>query len=210
MARSRTHPPAAPVDAAYERGASEPAKPPLDEAAIERLVRERAPRLLAVARRFVSSEDDARDVLQEALLSAFRSIDGFEEGARLSTWLHRIVVNAALTKLRAIRRRREEAIEDFLPRFDERGARQGTGATWAESVADELEKREVRAHVRASIDRLPEIYRIVLLLRDIEDLPTAEVASLLDLSRSVVKVRLHRARQALRELLAPAFARRTP
>ena len=92
-----------------------------DPQAFETLVREHGGRMLAVARRVVSVEDDARDVVQEALLSAFRSIRSFEGTARLSTWLHRIVVNAGLMKLRSRRRRREDPIDDLLPRFDEDG-----------------------------------------------------------------------------------------
>src|SRR5690349_12993599 len=83
--------------------------------AFELLVRVFGGRLLAVARRLVRNEDDARDVVQTAYLSAFRSLDRFEEGCQLSTWLHRIVVNAALMKLRSKRRKPEESIDALLP-----------------------------------------------------------------------------------------------
>ena len=92
-----------------------------DAQAFELLVRRHAGRMLAIARRLVGSEDDARDLVQEAFLAAFRAIDTFAGAARLSTWLHRIVVDAALMRLRSRRRRHEESIDDLLPHFDDDG-----------------------------------------------------------------------------------------
>ncbi|MEP6770126.1 MAG: sigma-70 family RNA polymerase sigma factor [Acidobacteriota bacterium] len=176
-----------------------------DEEAFETLVREYGGRLFAVARRFVRSEEDARDALQDAFLSAFRSLARFEENCRLSTWLHRIVVNSCLMKLRTRRRKAEDSIEDLLPRFHEDGHQAVPSAGWEKSADVLLESREVRDLVRAAIDRLPESYRTVLMLRDIEELDTAETARLLDLTENAVKIRLHRARQALRGLLDPSL-----
>jgi len=176
-----------------------------DDAAYERLVRTYGGRLLTVARRFLPSEDDARDALQDAFLSAFRAIGNFQEGARVSTWLHRIVINAALMKLRSRRRKPEEIIDELLPTFSEDGHRENAGPAWKETAESVLQQQETRALVRACIDRLPESYRTVLLLRDIEELDTEETARLLDVSPNAVKIRLHRARQALRTLLDPHF-----
>jgi len=173
-----------------------------DPQAFEDLVRGYGARLLAVARRIVGNEDDARDVLQDAFLSASRGIDGFAGGARVSTWLHRIVVNAALMKLRSRRRRSEESIEELLPTFDATGAWAEAPATWDEPAHMLLEREETRARVRRCIAKLPESYRTVLVLRDIEDLDTDEAAGLLGVTANAVKIRLHRARQALRTLLA--------
>jgi len=176
-----------------------------DAAAFETLVRDHAPRLMSVARRMLRSEEDARDALQEAFLQAFRGIDRFQGGARLSTWLHRIVVNASLMRLRGRSRKPEQPIEELLPRFYQDGHRIDPGPPWRSEGADPIEQRELAERVRAAIDRLPEIYRNVLLLRDIEELDTEETARLLDVKVDTVKVRLHRARQALRALLAPEF-----
>jgi RNA polymerase sigma-70 factor (ECF subfamily) len=176
-----------------------------DGEAYERLVRTYGGRLLAVARRFLPSEDDARDALQEAFLSAFRAIGNFQEGARVSTWLHRIVINAALMKLRSRRRKPEESIDNLLPTFLEDGHRENAGPAWKETAESALQQRETRTLVRECIGRLPESYRTVLLLRDIEELDTEEAAQLLDISPNAVKIRLHRARQALRTLLDPYF-----
>lgn len=177
-----------------------------DEAAYGLLVRRNAPRLLAVARRMLRSEEEARDALQEAFLQAFRGIERFEGGAQVSTWLHRILINACLMRLRSRGRRPEESIEELLPRFHEDGHRIEPGSPWRSEGVDPVESRETRELVRASIDRLPEIYRNVLLLRDIEGLSTEEAARMLDVKVDTVKVRLHRARQALRTLLDPHFA----
>jgi RNA polymerase sigma-70 factor (ECF subfamily) len=176
-----------------------------DDAAYALLVRAHAGRLLAVARRMLRAEEDARDAVQEAFLQAFRGIDRFEGAARLSTWLHRIAVNACLMRLRAQSRRPEQPIEDLLPRFYEDGHRIDPGPPWRSHGPDPVEQREVAELVRGAIDRLPDIYRNVVLLRDIEGFDTEETAQLLDVKTDTVKVRLHRARQALRTLLAPHF-----
>ena len=174
-----------------------------DDRAYERLVSEHGGRMLAVARRMLRNDEEARDALQEAFLLAFRGLPRFEGQSRLSTWLHRIVVNASLMKLRSRRAHPEESIEPLLPTFLEDGHSSVSYGDWPESADRLLERAEVRERVRASIDRLPVTYRTVLLLRDIEELDTGEVAEALGISANAVKIRLHRARQALRELLDP-------
>jgi RNA polymerase sigma-70 factor, ECF subfamily len=178
-----------------------------DDAAYELLVREHSARLLAVARRILGSEEDARDALQDAFVSAFRAIHAFEGAARLSTWLHRIVVNVALMKLRSRRRKPETLIDDLLPAFQEDGHHVEAYTAWTETAETLLSRAETRQQVRAAIDRLPETYRLVLLLRDIEELDTREAAEALGVTPNAVKIRLHRARQALRTLLDPHFRR---
>lgn len=171
--------------------------------AFETLVRRYSGRLLSLARRILGSEEDARDALQDAMVAVYRSIRNFESTSMLSTWLHRIVVNAALMKLRAKRRRpEEEDIETYLPRFREDGHQVESSVPWASESAEELlQRKETSALVRAAIDQLPEAYRIVLLLRDIEEMTTEETAAILGVTQNAVKIRLHRARQALRTLL---------
>ena len=180
-----------------------------DNDAFEELVRTYSPRLLGLARRIVGNDEDARDVIQDALLSAFRSIDRFEGGARLGTWLHRIVVNTALMKLRRRRRKPEESIEPLLPAFQSDGHFAEKFSSWSEGDGADaaLSRIETRQLIRGLIDQLPESFRTVLLLRDIEGLDTEETARLLDTTPNAVKIRLHRARQALRTLLAPHVQR---
>src|SRR5262245_34320956 len=159
------------------------AKPPTDEAdllvrlragepaAFETLVRANASPMLAVAQRLLRNEEDARDAVQEAFLSAFRAFHQFDGASRLSTWLHRIAVNAALGRLRKQKRHPEQPIEDFLPTFQDDGHhRDRPVAAWTDSGVAVLERKETRALVRDAIDQLPEAYRTVLLLRDIEEM----------------------------------------
>jgi RNA polymerase sigma-70 factor (ECF subfamily) len=174
-----------------------------DAEAFETLVRTYMPVLLRVARRFMRSEEDARDVVQDAFVSAFRSMRSFAANARLSTWLHRITINAALMKLRTQRRRPEEEIEQYLPRFLADGHQVTPSANWSESAETLLERMELREMVREAIGALPDTHREVLLLRDIEELSTEETARMLGVTANAVKIRLHRARQALRAILDP-------
>ncbi len=173
--------------------------------AYETLVRTTSPRLFAVARRIVGTDDDARDVLQEAFTSAFKALPRFAGQSRLSTWLHRIVVNTALMKLRSRKRKPEEPIDPLLPGYQDDGHPTIEPVEWSDGADVALERAETRQFVRAQIDKLPENYRTVLLLRDIEELSTPEAADALGISENAVKIRLHRARQALRALIDERF-----
>ena len=174
-----------------------------DERACEALVRQHGGRMLAVARRFLRTEEDSADAVQDAFLSAFRSLEGFERNSALGTWLHRIVVNVCLMRLRARSRSREVRIDDLLPTFDETGHHSHPVRPWEDDALARLTQAETRAHVRACIERLPDPYREVLILRDIEELDTEKTAQQLGINPGAVKTRLHRARQALRTLLEP-------
>jgi RNA polymerase sigma-70 factor (ECF subfamily) len=176
-----------------------------DEEASAALVRKYGGRMLAVAHRFLRCEEDSADAVQDAFLAAFRSLDKFEGNSSLGTWLHRIVVNACLTKLRAQSRCRAVPIDDLLPTFDETGHHTRPVQSWPEQPLSQLTREETRIQVRACIERVPEPYRTVLLLRDIEELDTEQTAEQLGITAGAVKTRLHRARQALRTLLEPLF-----
>ncbi len=180
-----------------------------EDTAFAELVESNTGQMLAVARRLLRNEDDARDAVQDAFLSAFKALDGFAGEARLSTWLHRITVNAALMKLRTRRRRPEGRIDELLPGFLEDGRFAKATLPWSDQADKLLEKKESRGLVSAAIDRLPEKYRTVLILRDIEGFDTEQTADALGLTVPGVKTRLHRARQGLRGLLDRHFARGT-
>jgi len=180
-----------------------------DEDAFGLVVQRHGGRMLSTARRLLNDEHDAQDAVQEAFASAFRALDKFNGDALLSTWLHRIVVNAALVQLRFRRRRGEQRIETLLPRFDQDGEWIDDPATWTDATESILERRDSREMVRRCIERLPDKYRSVLLLRDIEELDTDETARSLATTANTVKVRLHRARQALKALLEREFALRS-
>lgn len=176
-----------------------------DPAAFEHIVRMYGGRLLAVTRRILKDEEDARDAVQEAFISAFRSGQRFEGEARVSTWLHRIAVNAALMKLRTRRRRPEESIEELLPAFREDGHHAELWGSWEMPVDQALARDETCAAVRRAIEQLPDQYRTIVLLRDIEGWSTEEAAQALGITPNAAKIRLHRARMALRTLIAPHF-----
>lgn len=174
-----------------------------DPGAYETLVRQEAGRLLATVRRILrGDEEEARDVVQETLIVALQRIGSFKGDCRISTWLHRIAINGALMRLRSRRRHPETSIEELLPSFLEDGHRAVSDRDGdfpdPETAAHQAETRRI---VRESIERLPDTYRVTLLLRDIEELSTEETAHLLGITTTAVKLRLHRGRQALRELL---------
>jgi RNA polymerase sigma-70 factor, ECF subfamily len=176
-----------------------------DPNAWELLVRRFGGQMHLVASRFLQSEDDRADAVQESFLSALQAIDKFEGKSTLGTWLHRIVVNACLMNLRARTRRAQASIDHLLPQFDESGHHAQSICRWTNTPDERLISEETRALVRSCIDQLPDDYRTVLLLRDIEELSTDEAAAILGATPGTVKTRLHRARQALRSLLEPHF-----
>lgn len=173
-----------------------------NRASFEHLVRTHGGRMLAVARRITRDEEDATDAVQDAFLNAFRSIDTFEERSSLETWLHRIVVNSALMKIRTQQRRPEISIEELLPDYDSDGLRLEP-ETELVSIETLLEQGETREFVHSAINKLPANYRNLLLLRDIEEYDTRETAELLEITPGAVKTGLHRARAALKSLLDP-------
>ena len=174
-----------------------------DASAQEALVRAHITYLLRVARNILRDEALAEDCVQEAFLSAFAKIDTFEGRSSIRSWLRRIAMNAALMKLRSAKRRDERPIEDFLPEFDRNGCRIEPPWTRLATPEEIAESNDRRALVKEKVAELPEAYRTVLVLRDFEELSTREVAETLGLSEAAVRVRLHRARAALKTLLEP-------
>ena len=164
-------------------------------------------RLLAVARTLLRNEEDARDAVQEAYISAFNGLARFQGNCQLGTWLHRIVVNAALMKLRTRRRKPEESIEPLLPTYLDDGHHAQDFTEWAGRADRMLESKESCREVRAAIALLPEGHRTVLILRDIEERSTEDVARELGVTSNAVKIRLHRARQALATVLRSSASR---
>ena len=174
-----------------------------EDAAYDELVELLGGRLYAVALRMLGRTEDAQDAVQEGFLNAFRSIGRFDARSSLSTWVHRIVMNACLMRLRTRRRRPEQQMDDLLPRFLPDGHQTIPSEPWRPIDRSGIEHAEMRDLVRSKIDELPDSFREILLLRDVEELDTEQTADLLGVTVSVVKTRLHRARQALRSMLDP-------
>ncbi|MCC7169142.1 MAG: sigma-70 family RNA polymerase sigma factor [Planctomycetes bacterium] len=179
-----------------------------DDAAFDRFVATLGPRLWTVVRRILRDEDDAREALQDAFLSAFKALATFQSGARLSTWMHRIAVNAALMKWRSKSRRsaHETTVDDLLPAFTETGCHAEPIPTWADRPDGASIRAEMGVLVREQIQKLPENVRIVLVLRDIEGLSYEDIAQRLEVTPNAAKIRVHRARQALKTLLEPKLS----
>ena len=173
------------------------------EAAAEQLVRTQIGWMRGLALRILQDADAADDCVQDAFINAFRHIEHFQGNATLKTWLHRIVVNTALMRLRKRKRLSEVAIDELQPQYDTSGARLDAPPSQSATPAQILMQEDQRQLVLQAISRLPENYRIVLLLRDIEEQSTTEVATALSISEANVKVRLHRGRAALKTLLEP-------
>jgi RNA polymerase sigma-70 factor (ECF subfamily) len=177
--------------------------------AVEALVERNAAWVYRVALRVVGDRRDAEEVTQDVLMTVARKIGTFKGEAALTSWMYRIAINAAYDRLRARRVRVDDVSLDAVPPvFDEMGRHVEPVADWSREIEDPVVAGEVRAALDRAIGSLPDDYRVVLVLRDIEELTTAEVAETLGLSVAAVKSRLHRARlvlrEALRELLVPA------
>jgi RNA polymerase sigma-70 factor (ECF subfamily) len=171
--------------------------------AFEQLVRTHGVALMATTRRILRDEHEANDALQETFVSAFRAMERFDGRCPLGAWLQQIAVNACLMKLRSRRRRGEVEVEELLPQFTTYGQFAEHQERWSTPADSTLERGETAELVRAAIDRLPDKFRLPLVLRDLEGLDYALVAERLGATPNAAKIRVHRARQALRALLEP-------
>jgi RNA polymerase sigma-70 factor, ECF subfamily len=158
--------------------------------------------MLGVARRYLD-EDDARDAVQEAFIKLHSAIDTFRGESSLLTWLQRILINICLSRLRKAKQVNEVSIDDFLPDFFEDGHRMNPKGDWPGALSESMSREKICELMHANIKLLPDTYRTVLLLRDIDGFSCRETAEKLEISETATKVRLHRARLALRELLEP-------
>jgi RNA polymerase sigma-70 factor (ECF subfamily) len=171
----------------------------------ELIFREYAPRIYNLARRMLGSDSDAEDVTQDVLVQVVRNLDKFRGESALSTWLHRITVNAALSYRQKLARGEEHRSHEPVEAFVEEEHPGPAVRRWSVGPEEQALNRELHGLIEAAIARLPVAYRDIFVLADVEGLPNAEIADLLDLSVSAVKNRLHRARLLMRKALAPHF-----
>jgi len=174
-----------------------------DDAAFETIVERYQARVFRLACR-LTSDTDAPDVLQETFLQVYRHLASFRGESQFGTWLYRIATNAALMHRRASSRRPASSLEGFLPQFDAQGMHAATPAELQVATrADELLDRQLLAEkAREGIGRLPDLYRDAFVMRDLEEMPTAEVARVLGVEPAAVRQRVHRARLMLRGYLS--------
>ena len=176
-----------------------------DFGAFEQLVSRYERRLFATAIRIVGRRQDAEEVVQDTLTSVIEHLPDFRQESRFYTWLMRIAVNHALKLLRKNRRLRNTDVQDTSTDSYSDMPHPQFIAPWKENPAWAAEQRELQQLLADALDQLDEKYRTVFVLRDIEERSTAEVAELLDISESNVKVRLLRARLQLRERITRAL-----
>ena len=152
----------------------------------------------------VKNEADAEEVAQEAMLKAFKGLARFRGEAKFSTWLIQIAINEAKMKLRRDRRHLYESLEEG-PRGDDDDYMPKDYADWREIPSEALEQKELRVALTKALKSLPQKYRSVLVLRDVQQLSIAETSQALGISAANVKTRLSRARLQMRDALAPGL-----
>lgn len=170
----------------------------------ERIVDAHERKIYNLALRMMGNPDDAKDILQDTFLKVYDHIDKFRGDSRLSTWIYRIAMNEALMKIRR-EKGRMVSIDTFKTSDGE--TRSLDIEDWAQKPLDKLLTRELGDEMEGAISRLPEDYRAVFLLRDVEGLSNAEIAKMLKITVPAVKSRLHRARLFLRNELTRYFKR---
>jgi RNA polymerase sigma-70 factor, ECF subfamily len=177
-----------------------------DVAAFEQLVKRYDRKLFRIAQHVTHNREDSEDAVQEAFLKAFQHLGEFREDSKFSTWLIRITLNQSLMKLRTQRRIKEVPLDDFQPDGE---IFPMEVADWAPNPEQRYGASELRDILIKALTELRPALRAVFVLRDIEDLPTAQTAEVLSLSQAAVKARLWRARLQLRELLNRYFEKDT-
>jgi RNA polymerase sigma-70 factor (ECF subfamily) len=177
-----------------------------DVGAFEELVRRTEDALYRLAMRYVRDESDAQEILQNAYLSAWRSLPTFEGRSQFGCWMHRITVNASLMLLRARTRHQEIAIDDVEPlelnnAIGQVNQRPRVHDEWPLRPDEEYQSAELRRRIASAVNALPERLRQTFLLRDVKEMSTEDTAGELGASITAIKARLHRARKVLRESL---------
>jgi RNA polymerase sigma-70 factor, ECF subfamily len=167
----------------------------------DQLIRPYERSVYSVSFSYMKNEEDAADVAQETFIKAFRNLWAFRGDAKFSTWLVSIALNEARNRLR-----RQATIRTVS--LDEPQGENGPVSTallrdWRELPSEAVEREQISRLLRRAIEMLPNTYRQVFLLRDVEESTINDTAKILDISTSLVKVRLHRARRMLRRLLEP-------
>jgi RNA polymerase sigma-70 factor (ECF subfamily) len=171
-----------------------------DQAAFTELVRRYEGKVYQLALRLTGNQMDANDVIQEVFLSVYQKLHTFRGQAAFSSWLYRITANASFARLNQRKRAAAVSIDDVLPAVEGQSPG-GTFSEWSQRPDTILFNKEARAALEKAINDLPEEFRTVVILRDVENQSNQEVAEILNLSVAAVKSRLHRARLALRRTL---------
>jgi RNA polymerase sigma-70 factor, ECF subfamily len=157
----------------------------------------------------VKNETDAEDGAQDAMVNAYRHLSKFRGDAKFSTWLTTIAVNEGRQKLRRAKRAKEDSLDEPIEGEDQE-ITPAPLTDWREIPLESLERKELREELRSAVADLPDKYREIFTLRDVEELNVAETAAALGINENMVKVRLHRARMMLQKRLAPILKTTAP
>jgi RNA polymerase sigma-70 factor (ECF subfamily) len=180
-----------------------------DHRAFELIFDRYVSRVYRQALRLTGNEADAEDVVQETFLLAYRKATTFQGKSEFSTWLYRLTVNAALTKLRQRKREKEVSLGNYLPKFKEDGHHLMPVVDWSQDVDKLVAGNEINQIIREALDQLSPVDRAVVVMSDLEDMSNREVGEALGLTIQAVKARLHRARLFLRGKLSASLGRST-
>jgi RNA polymerase sigma-70 factor (ECF subfamily) len=188
----------------------EPKSGPAPNLTPESVFRDYAPRVYSLARRMLGNDADAEDVTQDVLLQVIRKLDTFRGEAQFPTWLHRVTVNTALAHRAKRARRQEHEVHESPDQFEGNGHHAGPHRPWSVAPDRQAISRETHDLLERAIAAMPEMYRDVYLLADVEGLSNLAIGEMLGLSVPAVKSRLHRSRLLLRNALAPHFEEMKP
>jgi RNA polymerase sigma-70 factor (ECF subfamily) len=177
-----------------------------DAEAFDTLFRQHFPKVYRQARHLLGTAAEAEEVVQEVFVTVYEKAHTFRDVSALTTWLYRLTVHAALSRLRRRTRRQEIALDDYLPQFREDGHHLVRPVVdWSADVEQCLADAQRQQLLRQAIELLPPLDKAVLVLRDFDELPNRDIADVLGLTVRAVKARLHRARLFLRGQLAVAL-----
>src|SRR5262245_36810915 len=174
-----------------------------DSMAAEALITTFGDRAYRLAVRITGNEADAEEAVQDAFWRVLRKVDTFRGDSAFSSWLYRIITNAAYERIRRRRRALDDiSLDDVGASFDQDGRHIGVITDWSRSIDDPAVQSELRAVLSSTISELPSHYRAVIVLRDVEGLSTSEIAAALGITVPTAKMRAHRARLFLRRRLS--------
>jgi len=173
-----------------------------DSAAVAELASTFGPRIQQLALRYVKNWEDAEEVTQDVLLKVYRKIDAFRGDAALSSWIYRITFNTAMSRLRTARASRTaEVHKTDLPSGENGDTQPSEPADWSSLADDHVLRGEMRTQLIEALKHLPTVYRVPVILRDIQGMSTEEASAVLRVKPQTLKSRLHRGRLILREHL---------
>ena len=173
-----------------------------NEGCFEELINRYSTKVFNLAMRITRNQEDAEDVLQDVCTTVFTKISSFEGKSQFSSWLYRVAMNSSFMKIRSRKRRRTVSIEDLDPSSNQNW---GTNRSELTDIDTMTTRHELREAIELAVDALPNEYKAIFVLRDIDGLSNQSVSEVLELSVPAVKSRLHRSRLLMREQLQPHY-----